>query len=189
MAFCTIDLVGFGKSEKPEDFSYDLLDQANIVALAINSFKAKKIYVVGHSMGGGVGLLAAPLVKNLAIFINAESNLAPNGSGADARAVTKQPFWLFKSFTLSITLLLRLHPRRSIRVWAQWFDAASPLGLYRSVQSLVAWSDSGKLLPLFNSLPHKAYIYSEDGKRKKDVVPKLSQAITHEISASGHARL
>lgn len=185
---CTLDLVGFGKSEKPEEFSYDLLDQAHIVALAINSLKAKKVYLVGHSMGGGIGVLAAPLVKNLAIFIDADSNLAPNGSPVNARIAAKQPFWFFRSFTLPlIKALLRLHPNYRMRPWAQWFDEAAPVALYRSVQSLVEWSDSAKLLPLFESLPHKTYIYGENGTRKKDVVPKLSRAITYEIPASGHA--
>jgi pimeloyl-ACP methyl ester carboxylesterase len=184
---CTIDLIGFGESEKPNDFSYDLLDQADIVVLAVNSLKTKKVYLGGHSMGGGIGLLAAPLIKNLAVFINAEGNLATNGSGANARATAKQPFWLFKSFTLPLLkVLLRLHPRRSIRAWAQWFDEASSLGLHKSVQSLVGWSDSGKLLPKFNSLPHKAYIYSANGKRRKDVVPQLEESITYEIPTSGH---
>jgi hypothetical protein len=181
---CTMDLIGFGKSEKPEDFSYDLLDQANIIALAINSLKAKKVYLVGHSMGGGIGLLAAPLVKSLAIFISTEGNLV----STDARAIYKQPFWLFKTSTLPcIILLLRLHPRRGIRAWAQWFNEASPWGLYRSIQSLVEWSDGGKLLPLFTALPHRAYIYSANGKRRKDVVPKLNKSITYEIPASNHA--
>ncbi len=185
---CTIDLLGFGKSEKPTDFGYDLQDQANIVALVINSFGAKKVYLVGHSMGGGIGTLAAPSVNNLAMFINAESNLATKGSGADIRSVAKRPFWLFRSSTLSVLKsLLRRHPRRSMRVWARWFDEASPYALYRSAQSLMRWSDSGELLPSFISLPSKAYIYSAKGKRRKDVVPKLDAAITYEVVASGHS--
>ncbi|HSX07425.1 MAG TPA: alpha/beta hydrolase [Candidatus Saccharimonadales bacterium] len=185
---CTIDLLGFGKSEKPADFSYDLLDQANVIALAVNSLKAKKIYLVGHSMGGSVGLLAVPLIKNVTMFINADSNLAPNGSGVDARAVTKQPFWIFKSHTLPLLkTLLRLHPRRSMRVWARWFNEASPFAMYRSIQSLVSWSDSGKLFPLFEALPHKAYIYGANGKHRKTIVPKLDKTITYIVPASGHA--
>lgn len=185
---CAIDFLGFGKSEKPVDFSYDLLDQANIAALAINSLSAKRVYLVGHSMGGGIGLLATPLIKNLVVFINAESNLAPNGSGADARAAARQPLWLFTSFTLPlIKLLLRIQPRRSIRAWTQCFGEASPLALYKSVEALVRWCDSGELLPLFQALPHKVYIYSEHGKRRKDVVPKLDASITYEVPACGHA--
>lgn len=140
---CTIDLLGFGKSEKPINFSYDLLDQANIVAQAVNSLKAEKVYLVGHSMGGGIGMLASPLVKHLAMFIDADSNLAPNGSQIDSRIAAKQPFWFFKSFTLPLLkLLLRLHPNHRMRPWVQWFDEAASFALYRSIQSLVTWSDS-----------------------------------------------
>ncbi len=184
---CTIDLLGFGKSDKPEDFSYDLLDQANIVALAVDSLGATKVYMVGHSMGGGIGLLAAPQIKNLLMFINAEGNLAPVGSATDARIAARQSLKQFTSFTLPLlTTLLRSHPRRSMRPWARWFSEASPLALHRSIQSLVKWSDSRKLFSLFESLPHKAYIYGANGKRKKDIVPRLSKAITYEVPASGH---
>jgi pimeloyl-ACP methyl ester carboxylesterase len=184
---CTIDLLGFGKSEKPEDFSYDLLDQANIVALAVNSLGAAKVYIVGHSMGGGIGLLAAPQIQNLAMFINAEGNLAPVGSATDARIAAKQSFRQFTSFTLPLLIiLLRFHPRRSMRIWAQWFSEASPLALHRSIQSLVRWSDSRKLFPLFESLPRKAYVYGANGKRKKDIVPRLSKSIAYEVLSSGH---
>lgn len=185
---CAIDLLGFGKSDQPAGFSYDLLDQANIAALAVNSFKAKKVYLVGHSMGGGIGTLAAPLITNLAIFIDADSNLAPSGSGTGARLLSKQPFWLFKFFTLPlIKILLWLHPKRPMRVWAKWFSEASPLGLHRSIQSLVEWSDGGELLPRFRALRQKAYIYGEKGKRRKDVVPELDKSIVYEVPKSGHA--
>jgi hypothetical protein len=40
---------------------------------------------------------------------------------------------------------------------------------------------------LFKALPHKAYIYSENGKRKKDVVPKLDKSVAYEVLGSGHA--
>jgi pimeloyl-ACP methyl ester carboxylesterase len=185
---CTIDFLGFGKSKKPEDFSYDLLDHANVAALAINSLEAQRVYLVGHSMGGGIGILAAPLINRLVTLINAESNLAPNGSAADARAVANRPYWLFKSSTLPLLKsLLRVHPKRSMRPWAEWYGEASPLGLYKTIQSLVQWSDSGNFLPLFEALPHKAYIYGANGKRKKDVVPRLDDTITYEVPRSGHS--
>ncbi|HJQ09122.1 MAG TPA: alpha/beta fold hydrolase [Candidatus Saccharimonadales bacterium] len=187
-SICAMDFLGFGKSEKPRDFSYDLLDQAKIVAEAVNSFKAEKVYLVGHSMGGGIGLLAVPFIKNLAMFIGADNNLAPNGSGYDARLASKQPLWVFQYFAPSVLALTsRLHPNRDVRTWSKWSREASQLGLYRSIRSLADWSDSGELLPRFEALPRKAYIYSENGKRKKDVVPKLDETITYEIPCSGHA--
>lgn len=185
---CTIDLLGFGKSDRPATFSYDLQDQAHIVALAINSLRAKKIYLVGHSMGGGIGTLAAPLITSLTVFIDADSNLTPNGSGIDARLVSKQPLWLFRILTLPlIKTLLRIHPKRSMRVWAQWFGKASSLGLHESIQSLTKWSASRELLPRFKALQQKAYIYGENSKRKKDVVSQLDKPIVYEVPHSGHA--
>jgi hypothetical protein len=89
-------------------------------------------------MGGSIGLHGRSADENLVVFINAESNLAPYGSGADSRAIANRPFWLFKSSTLPLLKsLLRLHPKRAMRQWAQWYEEASPLGLYRSIQSLV----------------------------------------------------
>lgn len=186
---CTIDLLGFGESDKPEDFSYDLPDQAKVVAMAINSLNADKVYLVGHSMGGGIGLLAAERIKNLSSFISAEGNLAVNDrASGEARAAARQSFRLFKSHTLPLLIsLLRLHPRPRMRIWAQWYSAASPLALHRSVRSLATWSSSGTLLPCFTALPRKAYIYGAKGKRRKDVVPRLDKSITYEIPASGHA--
>ena len=184
---CAIDLLGFGESDKPEDFSYDLLDQANIVALAVNALGAARVYLVGHSMGGGIGLLATPQVKNLAMLVNAEGNLAPVGSATDARMAARQSFRRFRRVTLPLlTTLLRLHPRPSMRLWAQWFDKASPLALHRSIRSLVQWSDTRQLFPLFEALPHKAYVYGARGKRRKDIVPRLDASITHKVPASGH---
>lgn len=185
---CAIDLLGFGESDRPVEFSYDLQDQANIVARAINSLRAKKVYLVGHSMGGGIGTLAAPLITNLVLFIDADSNLAPNGSGIDALLVSKQPLWLFRAFTLPlIKILLRLHPKRPMRVWAKWFGESSPLALHKSIQSLVKWSDSRELLPRFKALQQKIYIYGERSKRKNDVVPELDASIVYEVPKSSHA--
>ena len=185
---CTLDLLGFGKSEKPEDFTYDLLDQANIVALAVKSLRAKRVYLVGHSMGGGIGLLATPLLKeSIAVFISVEGNLASTDSSAVTRSISRQPFWLFRILTFpAIKFLALLNPDRSMRFWGRWCREASPLGFYKSAQSLVSWSDSGKLLPMFNYLPRKAYIYGEHGIRKENVVPKLSKPVTYEITSSGH---
>lgn len=105
----------------------------------------------------------------------------------DARIISKQPLWLFQSLTLpALRAFAGLQPDRCPRVWAQWCRKAGALGLYRSIQSLSEWSDSGELLPRFQALPHKAYIYGENGKRKKDVVPELDTSITYEIPSSGH---
>src|SRR3989344_3772035 len=57
-----IDFVGFGNSSKPEQFSYDLLDQAKICQEIILSLNLNKIHIIGHSMGGMIGTLLLEMV-------------------------------------------------------------------------------------------------------------------------------
>jgi pimeloyl-ACP methyl ester carboxylesterase len=55
----TLDLKGFGHSEKPDDGRYSLLDQSAAVLRVIDELALEGITLVGHSMGGGVALLSA----------------------------------------------------------------------------------------------------------------------------------
>ena len=48
----TIDLVGFGDSSKPQEFSYEIEDQAEIVKCVLEKHKLENVNLIGHSMGG-----------------------------------------------------------------------------------------------------------------------------------------
>ncbi len=52
----SIDLKGFGLSDKPVDSEYDILSQAKHVSNFILRHDLKDITVVGHSLGGGVSI-------------------------------------------------------------------------------------------------------------------------------------
>ncbi len=52
----TIDLKGFGLSEKPADGKYAVSDQADMVTAFIRSKDLHDVVIMGHSMGGGVTL-------------------------------------------------------------------------------------------------------------------------------------
>lgn len=55
----TIDLKGFGQSDKPEDKRYAVQDQAALVSEFIERKDLNDLTVVGHSLGGGVTLFLA----------------------------------------------------------------------------------------------------------------------------------
>ncbi len=55
----TLDLKGFGASDKPEDGKYSVLDQAALVKAFIEQKNLRNLTVVGHSFGGGVTLALA----------------------------------------------------------------------------------------------------------------------------------
>jgi pimeloyl-ACP methyl ester carboxylesterase len=53
----TIDLKGYGLSDKPADGNYAISDQADMVAAFIRSQDLHDVVIMGHSMGGGVTLM------------------------------------------------------------------------------------------------------------------------------------
>jgi pimeloyl-ACP methyl ester carboxylesterase len=48
------DLPGFGRSEKPVDFSYSVHDQAEVVVGFLDAMGLKQVDLAGWSMGGGI---------------------------------------------------------------------------------------------------------------------------------------
>jgi pimeloyl-ACP methyl ester carboxylesterase len=52
----SVDLKGFGRSDKPVDAAYGVLDQARLLETLIRRKKLEHLTIVGHSFGGGVAL-------------------------------------------------------------------------------------------------------------------------------------
>jgi pimeloyl-ACP methyl ester carboxylesterase len=52
----SVDLKGFGRSDKPFDHAYGLLDQAHLLKRLIHLRGLHDVTLVGHSFGGGVAL-------------------------------------------------------------------------------------------------------------------------------------
>jgi pimeloyl-ACP methyl ester carboxylesterase len=52
----SVDLKGFGRSDKPRDGAYGVFDQARLIKVLIERKGLSKLTIVGHSFGGGVAL-------------------------------------------------------------------------------------------------------------------------------------
>lgn len=63
----SIDLKGFGLSEKPLDEHYTAEDQADIVIGFINEHDLNDVVLIGHSLGGAVALVAGLKEKETGI--------------------------------------------------------------------------------------------------------------------------
>lgn len=75
-----IDLLGYGKSDKPDCFSYSVEKQALIIHGIIKALGLSRVNVVAHSMGGTIGICLSkmyPEVVEKLILI--EGNIIPNG--------------------------------------------------------------------------------------------------------------
>ncbi len=179
-----VDLIGFGSSDKPEDFSYTMEAQAKIIEELIEALPRKKLHIVAHSMGGAVALLLKPeLLSSLASFANIEGNLVAEDCGIMSRGIIDVSFERYRN-SMYLKHIYTFRGHHQLR-----FEESTPTAIYESAKSLVEWSDSGKLLEIFKALTcKKCYFFGEENKgmpvlEKLDFVPKYM------ISKSGHGMM
>jgi pimeloyl-ACP methyl ester carboxylesterase len=83
------DLPGFGRSEKPADFSYSVSDQAEVVVGFLDALGLKQVNLGGTSMGGWIAQIVASRhperVRRLVLF--------------DAVGLYEKPTWDTRLFT------------------------------------------------------------------------------------------
>jgi pimeloyl-ACP methyl ester carboxylesterase len=75
-----IDFLGHGYSDKPPDFAYGLEDHARTIVALIDVLGLSDCGLVGHSMGGGVGVqVATARAKIVSLLIMAEGSVDAGG--------------------------------------------------------------------------------------------------------------
>jgi len=180
-----VDLIGFGKADKPQDFDYKMESQAYALGEFIEkNIEFQNLHIIAHSMGGAVGLLLNVRLKNrLFSFANLEGNLVGSDCDMFSRRVIKLPPDKYAS---------RLFPkhRKLFAVDPAFdFENTTSLAVYKSSESLVKWSDSGTLLRLFKNLEcRKAYFYGEES-RGMPVLENLGDITKIEIPGAGHCTM
>jgi pimeloyl-ACP methyl ester carboxylesterase len=169
-----VDLVGFGQSERPADFSYDLRDQAELLAALLGP-ETGPLVLVGHSMGGTLAVLLAECLQRdgrpLHALVLAEPNLRPADATGSARAAATPVEKFLRDWDGWI--------RQSSSAWyREALRQADPLAFHRSAVSLV--HHGAGMLARFAALPLQ---------RKGYILGARSDAATHEtarqVAASG----
>jgi pimeloyl-ACP methyl ester carboxylesterase len=74
-----VDLLGHGYSDKPVDFPYTLIDHARTVVDLIEALGVDECGLVGHSMGGEIGIrVASALPGVVTLLVMAEGTVDPH---------------------------------------------------------------------------------------------------------------
>jgi pimeloyl-ACP methyl ester carboxylesterase len=185
LSMLTFDLLGFGDSSKPRDYSYSLEDHVQVCQRLIERLDLWEIHLVGHSMGGAISLLLiekAP--ERIASFINLEGNLIGEDCFFSRRVIDYSPEDFVQSgFERVISAMSRDTRHRELY---EGLKRSDPMAFYKSSESLVGWSDSGILLSMFKSLRIKrCYVYG-DANRDMPVMRLLDDIPRVEIPNSGH---
>lgn len=182
------DLIGFGDSSKPQDFTYQLEEQAEIIHLLLEKLHPKKVHIVAHSMGGAIGLLLTEkIATKLVSFVNIEGNLIKEDCGLLSRKTISVSFKEFKNNLFEELITTMAGSKESgARLWAKWAAKSDPVAFYRSAGSLVKWSDSGNLIKKFKALRvPKIYVYGAKNSQMK-ILSYLDSISKIPISNSGH---
>jgi len=190
-AIAAVDLMGYGDSEAPEKFSFDMKDQALCCFELIKSMEYTKIHIVAHSMGGAVGILLSELIESseleLKSFTSIEGNFISEDCGLISRKIVGMDYDFFESkHFVYLNKSSKNSEDPGVFEWSKQLKYASSLAFYRSAYSLVKWSDSGVLLKTFDRLTaHKRYIY---GKKTGviSVLKCLDPKICFSIPDAGH---
>jgi pimeloyl-ACP methyl ester carboxylesterase len=176
-----VDLVGYGESSRPPDFSYSMEEQAEILRLLLDEMNPAKVHIVAHSMGGAVGLLLAKEIEDrLGSFVNVEGNLIGSDCGLISRKAISIPYGEFRDGMFGKVTT------RGPMLWREMSAKSDPWGFYKSSESLVEWSDSEKLLEIFAGLKtSKVYVYG-DQNSDMEILQRLGAIEKVAIPESGH---
>jgi pimeloyl-ACP methyl ester carboxylesterase len=185
-SLCSFDFPGHGLSGISRSSSYSLQSLADIANILVDRLGPRRVFMVGHSMGGAVALIATQDRRDMACLVSVDGNLVAADCGIVSRATAAQSEADFiKSGYYDFAAALQGSTSEDQLAWARWYSQAAPSALYESASSLVEWSDSGKLIELYRALRSKAYLYG-DREDKQYLLPLLDADDVHRVQHSGH---
>lgn len=155
------DLPGFGRSPKPEHFSYDLKQQARVLASLLDQRASRRVHLVAHSMGGTLALLLPDrILSRLESLVLVEPRLLAESCSVAADA----SHYPEEDFEREFMAAFRSRVSRDRRV-AFDADHADPVAFHRSASSLVRWAGSGEMIERFLRLPCPSwFVYGADNR-------------------------
>lgn len=181
-AMLALDLPGFGRSPRPADYSYDLEQQALLLAGVLDAHASRRICLVAHSMGGTAALLIpSRSLARLSALVLVEPRLLAASCGVAAEASRHDLVSFQAEFLPQFQRRVANDPRVAFDV-----ERADPLAFHRSAQSLMHWAGSGEMVDRFVNAPcPDLFVYGADNAH----LPELRQLPASRVSAirgAGH---
>lgn len=181
LTLVSMNLPGFGDGPPAPGFSYTMAELADLVLGWLEPLHAERVHIVGHSMGGVIGLHAAErLGFRAGTFLNLEGNLGIENclfSGKIA-SLSEGDFERhgITAFRFMLQNLLEKDSSPGLSRYAADLERVDSQALHRCACSLVRESREGRLMERFVEIPvRKAYFTGE-----RSLNPK------HQAFLSGH---
>ena len=184
------DLIGYGNSENPSDFSYALEDQAGMAQELLKQFRFSKVHIVAHSLGGVIGvLLAEKIGEQMGTFVSIEGTLSNRESSLIRKRVMEVTYKEFKNIVFrELKNKFSVASDKGSQSWARWSEKADPQVFYKTVKLSEQLLQGDTILCKFQTLPcKKVYIYGEENYRRKAyILDRLRNVLIISIPRSNH---
>ncbi len=184
------DMAGFGDSSKPDGWSYSIEDHVASIAQLLKNprYDGKKVNLVGHSMGGSVGLLLAEKIPNVSRFISIEGTLVAEDRGVKSERATETTYDEFIDNVFDdMKQVLAATDNKSLQLWRQWIERARPEAFYKTALSLYGLSKTRKLVDAYNALQcDKYYLYGARTQKMSAIGLIEDQSTVIRIPDAGH---
>ena len=195
-----VDLLGFGYSDRPFTCRYRLVDHARSVGAVLDAAGASGSQIIGHSMGGTVGITLAALRPDLvSALVIAEGNLDPGvGTGSVEIAAWSEADFVARghAFLLGRLLAEARSGDPAVGVYAAAFRLAAPHAIHRSAVGLLARTRATARESLYRFPGPRAFVFGARSLPDADqevlpqhgvevlVVPDAGHAMTVEAPAA-----
>ncbi|NHJ05946.1 MAG: alpha/beta hydrolase [Candidatus Heimdallarchaeota archaeon] len=190
----TLDLIGHGKSIKPQEFSFSMIDQAKNIVLLLKKLSFEdNLIIVAHSMGGPIAILLAELLPNKPLaIIYAEGNIDFNDCFGSNAIISSGSLENWEEINFRKTLQkLKEEENFNISNYALNFEKAGAKTTYLSSMDLVKISKENILVQKLINLEIPVLpLFGERNKGKFTSEKKLKEYFQIKyISNSGHDML
>lgn len=183
-----IDFIGSGCSDHSERFDYTIENHARSVVAVLDNEGVKSCTVIGHSMGGTVGIMLARLRPDLVSkLIIAEANISPGGGATTRRIVSySEVEYVDQAHQLFLEEMRNAEGEgNAIAAFLnEAWSKVDPVGLYRSSVALVVLEATFKKQLQKLSIPC-TYIYGEDTFPKEPNEVRPDAPDPEELTGSG----
>lgn len=183
------DFPGFGKSPYNQNISLGMDDLVEITNIVLSELNVPDCLIVGHSMGGLVGLLyAEKYSERVDGFINVEGNLTLEDCFFSGKIVRYGPSGFTKEMLKRLQRRLARSDKKGLQEHAKALQSASEKALSDCSFSMVDYSGNGNLVPRFTALDPPILFMHGSENRGLSYIPKLKDngCEALEIPNSGH---
>lgn len=182
-----LDLPGCGASPYPRRLDIDGV--VHVVEAFVDATDPPRFLIVGASMGGLVALLYAERHPDrLAGFLNVEGNLAPEDCMFSRRVVPHTCEEFARTVLPEIKRSVAAKPGRGFAKHLEVLNRADPRAYYDYSFQTVEYSDNGRLLDRFLSLPVPVHFVYGSVNRGLTYLPRLraSRCTVTEVEDADH---